>query len=101
MIEPITPAEAQAQKKTIIPDFVLKTVNDLIIRRLNGGKAAVKQSEITAVLIEQYGHSLTTILEKHWLDFEDAYEAAGWHVKYDKPAWNEDGTAIFYFTAKE
>jgi hypothetical protein len=95
---PITPSEA-ASSAEHIPSFVFDAVNALIKRNLDGCKAVVKQDDIVQV-ITRAGWLRHEVFEHKWLNFERAYEAAGWRVTYEKPGFNEAGQAFFTFEAK-
>ncbi len=45
--------------------------------------------------------SRESIIANHWLDVETHYQAAGWKVAYDKPAYNENYPACFTFRPRE
>ena len=42
----------------------------------------------------------STVFRNGWLNIEATYEATGWDVQYDKPAYYEDREATFTFTPK-
>ncbi len=104
-IEPISPKDIADAKKNIIPDYVIKTFNDLIAKNYNGNSATVTQDEVVNALLQycadQSGEVLNKyrddIFNEHWLDVEEIYSKAGWKVKYDKPAFCENYGAYWVF----
>ena len=109
MIRAITPSEARKAKAKakVIPEFVLETVNELIVKKL--GKSifvSFTQEELINALFSKKGIPSTDvsfriqIFEEHWLDFEAIYEDAGWKVVYDGPGYNENYEAYYKFTVK-
>lgn len=102
MIKPISPSEAKSGKH--IPSFVFEAFNKLIREKFDGQTAVIKQSDVVD-LITQYmavppeqNHNIFT---QGWLNVEGAYEAEGWIVDYDKPAYCETYPATFTFKAKK
>jgi hypothetical protein len=105
MIRAITPSEARSTK--VIPEFVLETVNELIVKKLEkSNSASFTQQELVNSLYSKKGIPLADdsfrqrIFLDHWLDFESIYEEAGWRVVYDRPGYNENYEASFKFTMK-
>ncbi len=93
----LSPQEVLERKQDTTPELVLETVNRLLTEKITvDGRARIKQDEIMAILVEG-GLNRREIFDKHWLDFEDRYRAAGWEVKYDKPGYNESYDAYFEF----
>lgn len=97
-VNPITPDEAKARKETDIPDEVIEAFNELLIKNHSIGtnSIAIGQDEVVALIVKK-GLNRSDIFDKHWLDVEDVYRAAGWIVDYDKPGYNEDYSAYFTF----
>lgn len=92
------PSEAAILKTRVIPSVVFAAVNDLIVARLVGGRASVKQKDIVAEITKRAPEMTERkLLDNHWLDIEDAYRHAGWNVEYDKPGYNESYDAHFVF----
>ena len=105
MIRAITPSEARATK--VIPEFVLETVNELIVKKLGkSNSVSFTQEELIKLLYSKKGIPLADdsfrkqIFEEHWLDLESIYEEAGWKVVYDGPGYDENYEAYFKFTVK-
>lgn len=100
-VKPITPDEALAQKASQIPAEVFMVVNHMITKNVSrAGRAILRQDDIIKELLTMIPVDRKTIFENNWLDFEDAYEKAGWKVKYDRPAYNETYEPTFEFTRK-
>ena len=100
MIEPISPSDV----KKIIPDFVVETVNKLIMEKWDGDEAIILQDDIMDIVSsddpDNDKPSRQEVFDKRWLDFEDLYREKGWDVEYDKPAYNEFYKARFIFKGK-
>lgn len=97
-VKPISPDEAM--KKSFIPDGVFEIVNDLLEKDVDSkGNATITKDEIVKQIIKkELAKSETEIQNKHWLDIEPHYRAAGWEVEFDKPAYCEDYPSKFIFT---
>ncbi len=102
MTKPITPAEANARAAEAFPPEVFEAVNGLLKLRANGpGCITLTQEEvIKAVRALMPKASRSDLFKKGWLDFKQAYRAAGWSVEYDKPGYNESYKASWEFTPK-
>ena len=96
-VQPIKPNEVTFE----IPDFIFKAVNALIKKHWDGKCARVTQDEIMDIVSSDDDAderpSRHTVFSNHWLDFEDHYRNAGWHVTYDKPLYFEDYDPYFLF----
>lgn len=102
-VKPITPEKAKGNIKNVIPEAIIKAVNECISEKFrNNGPFNVLQKDIIAKAIE-FDNELTSniIYDKKYMDFEDLYRKAGWKVDYDKPAYNESYNAYFTFEAKK
>jgi hypothetical protein len=99
-VQPISPSEAIERKITMIPDFVIETVNEMLAEQATKNPYIVlRQDEIIKRIMARVGHQITKgeLYEKKWLDFEPLYEKAGWKIEYDKPAYNESYEPTFTF----
>ncbi|MFA5152589.1 MAG: hypothetical protein WC554_08535 [Clostridia bacterium] len=94
--QPITPEEVVEFKQKQIPDEVIHAFNELIALNFNGYSATIIQKDMIS-LLEKRGFDRDIIFNHHLLDIEDIYRAAGWEVKYDKPAYCESYDAYFEF----
>lgn len=95
-VGPISPAEIE-QRKIIFPKEVFETFNRLIADNWNGHSATVMQKEATKAIADVLNIPVSQIFNKGYLDIEEAYRAAGWHVQYDKPAFDESYEPHFVF----
>ena len=109
MTKPITPTEAIQRCQAMIPDFVLESVNELLVQNANKNVIRLKQDTVIELIIEKMltlnpdaleSECRTTIFDNGWLDFEELYRQAGWVVEYYKPAYNETGNASFNFSVE-
>lgn len=94
-MSPITPQQVAKKKGRYIPKVVFDAFDALIVTNYADGKAVVLQREV----VERVKKTLPDF-KNDWLNVESAYEAIGWTVDYDKPAYNETYPATFTFTAK-
>lgn len=103
MVKPITPGEAEKQRITAIPDFVLDAVNFLLVQNLKSGHATILQKNIVEEAMKRApeGFNRNDLFDKNMMDFEAVYRKAGWKVDYDKPGYNESYEASFAFTKKK
>ena len=99
MVKPIQPIEAEENRKSKIPDWVLKAFNSVIQRNLRNGTSRFLQKEVVDELILESKDEVTVdeMFKKGYLDVEDIYRDAGWKVEYDKPGYNESYSASFTF----
>ena len=93
--KPITPKEAASGSH--VPDIVIETVNDYLKSYGSAQRIVLKQDELVNALIEK-GLSRSEIFGRGWLDFEGMFVQAGWDVEYEKPGYNEPGSACFIFS---
>ena len=100
-VKPITPQEALDMKITSIPDVVIETVNAMIAERMTkSGHVTLLQKDIVERIRASSPYTKEHIYAGQWLDFEPFYEAAGWKVVYDKPAYDESYEANFKFSRR-
>lgn len=108
---PIHPSEVATAKMTSLPAFVIDAINSLIAEKACGmGRkitATVRQKDIEDRIVAAVGamhegrRTVDVIYDSGWMDFELAYEAVGWKVSYDRPAYNESYDATFEFRAMD
>lgn len=91
-VQPVSPKTA----KKVIPDFVIEAVNELINENLSLRGFTIMQKHI----IDRVKSKTDQDFDYAWLDFESVFEAAGWNVNYDKPAYCETYEPYFNFTPK-
>ncbi len=97
-VKPITPDEVASHKALVIPEAVMKVWNDLIAKNWTGRKSQVMQDEAVKAIMSATDVKRNEVFDNRWLDIEPIYRQAGWHVEYDKPAYNESYEASFTFT---
>lgn len=89
-IKPIRPEEVPLYAD--IPDFVIKAVNTLIIRKMKDGQAVFTQMALVEELQKHdpVGHECSsddyqyTQFSWKWCQFEEAYQNSGWIVQRTK-----------------
>lgn len=98
----ISPSEAAGRKAEIIPPEVIKVWDDLIAKAWDGTSSRITQDEAVMALVNKVSplKPRQHVFDSGWLDIEPIYRAAGWSVKYDKPAYCENYDAYFVFSAK-
>ncbi len=98
---PITPAEAESNKKIDIPDYVIESVNYLLSKNIRKGQADFFQNDLIEEILKRAPEiTREDIFKDNMLDFEPLYKDSGWSVQYDKPGYNEDYEANFSFRRK-
>ena len=104
-VRPFTPDEVLTQKKFILPEFIIRAVNEFLAKRFDGHSCTVFQNEFIE-RAEAIGRMTNTLpdwasrqsfFDENWLDFEPAYREQGWKVYYDKPGYNENYEASWKF----
>ena len=98
---PIGPDDADelvAAKQATIPEAVFEAFNELIARDWDGTRAIITQQEVVDLITSKMAISRADVYRRKYLDIEVLYKAVGWHVEYDKPAFNESSPATFIFT---
>lgn len=98
MIKPVSPEEISPA--SAFPDSVIEVWNTLINRNYRNGKSKIYQEEAAQALAAAHSCSETYVYDQGWLDIEEMYRKAGWRVEYDRPAYNENYRAVFYFEKK-
>ncbi len=99
-IKPVSPKEIIDNLEHIIPQAVLRAVNELLKEKFRGSSVAIKQKEIIR-LAQNYDNSLVgKFFENHYLDFEKVYQKVGWKVSYHKPDRDESFQEYFEFSPK-
>lgn len=97
MVKPVSPGEVVVLKKKYIPDGVIEAFNLVIAKHYTGRSATFKQDEVVDLIVKTMGFERHEVFANKWLDVEELYEAEGWKVKYDKPAYCETYDATFTF----
>lgn len=96
-MKPIRPEEVGAMQREALPDVVIEVFNEQIALNFINGVADVKQRQVLHLLEQKLEMQRQEIVNKGWLNVEEAYRSAGWVVEYDKPGYNETYGAFFTF----
>ena len=100
MSGPIKPSEVDALKQKSVPEEVFDAFNELIVEKIQHGRATIKQEDVVDRIVKKLPETdRPMIFNNGWLDVEPVYRAAGWSVSYDKPGYNESGSAFFTFAS--
>lgn len=98
-VQPITPKDVVIIKQNEIPDGIIKTFNELIIKHFNGVSSTFDLNQVVELACNKMPEvSKDTMFTKHWFDIEDLYNKNGWIVKFESPAHNETFVSYFTFT---
>tara|TARA_Y100000034_G_scaffold136228_1_gene211661 strand:+ start:1497 stop:1850 length:354 start_codon:yes stop_codon:yes gene_type:complete len=104
-IAPITPRQAGKKREADIPDEVIEAFNELIVEKLdNSGCATVLLKDAVSRVLAKFGDlkpSSSELFDNHWMDVEEIFIKAGWHVTFDKPGYNESYDASYEFRYKK
>lgn len=100
MTSPIKPSEVGKAKDHHFPDFVIAAFNECITRYWDGRAATFERAEVLREILAR--RPLATIdadyvFRQRWLDVEDTYRRAGWHVAYERPGYDETYEPKFTF----
>lgn len=96
MIKPISPSEV----KKHIPDFVIKSINELIQENLSstGKKSSFTLKELKTRI---KFNNQEKLVEDSWLEFESLYENAGWSIFYFSPDFGDSFDSYYEFYVKK
>ena len=97
MTRPITPDEVVALKQENMPDKVIEAFNAFIAEKWDGSSAYISQNEAARKIARFLDISESQVYSRHYLDVEDIFRKAGWHVEYDHKGYNEEGEDSFTF----
>lgn len=98
---PASPRDVLALKTLQIPQVVFDVFNSEIAKHFDGKSATVKQDDVVDRLSRiPYSIPSKRLFDNHWLDVEKSYEALGWVVEYDQPAYCESYPATYRFTVR-
>lgn len=97
-IGPISPTDVADARVKIIPEYVYKAFNELIVRNFKRAARPIRVPiEDVIPLIISYATAPITradLYKSGWLDIESVYESAGWKVTYNSDDKNYVFTAI-------
>lgn len=100
MIQPIKRSEIKEAKCSSLPEEVIQSVNDMIVKNWNGSQAKFKQKDLIEQIMSKGNMKITreSLFSEYLLDFEDAFRREGWKIVYDGPGYNETYDAFFIFS---
>ncbi len=101
MVKALSPDDVAEQKLKDIPPEVMEAWNKVIAKHYVGRESSFGQEEIISEIMVATQVDRAQVFKRHWLDIEEIYRQAGWHVNYDKPAYCETYEANFTFTKKK
>lgn len=103
MQRPIRPSEVAEYKSRVIPGFVFEAFNKHIALDFVDPTTPVTvyQDDVCKSIRHLGKIPDGQSIDTKWLNIETAYEAEGWEVSYDKPAYNENYRAKFEFLVKK
>lgn len=80
----ITPEKAQELRAASIPDTVYQAINNLLVLKYNDLYIKITQAEVMEEIrnVAKQNYPKEVIVNKGWLNFENAYRSNGWEVKY-------------------
>lgn len=101
-MNPISPKEVLQKRIESIPDYVIEATNNLIAKKWDGYSSTVLTKDLVAEIL-RISKKVTRqdIFDNHFLDIEPVFRKAGWTVKYDQPAYNENYDSFYEFTPKK
>ena len=103
MTKPLSPTKLLKNVK--IPDKMILAANELLVENMgNSGRLTFTYMELKAryrMLVagatSTEGERNNVKVKTQWLDIEDTFRQAGWHVKCDSPGFNESYDGYFIF----
>lgn len=99
-MKPISPDDVVFLRGASLPPEVIDVFNKLIAEHWDGRQAVVPQERALCAIIGALNLTRAEVFDRHYLDVEAVYEAEGWRVTYDKPAYNESYPATFTFARR-
>lgn len=103
-ILPIKPTDISPKLEPIIPEVVIKAVNEFLKDRYTGGdkEVIIKQKELVSKILKADKKiKREEIFDRNMLDFESLYAKNGWKVVYHSPDRDESFDEFFAFTPKK
>lgn len=82
----ISPKECVEAQKSIVTDWLIKIVNNMITKSWDGIRACVSKQRIRESL-ESKGYNYDSFKENGGLKFKPLYEEQGWKVDEDSDGW--------------
>jgi hypothetical protein len=98
-MKPLSPAEAQKAFNKNLPDFVIESVNELIVATLDSsGRASFTFEELEQKIKSKKPDDQPWT--RKWLDIEETFREHGWRVESDSPGYNETYKGHYKFSPK-
>ncbi len=100
-VKPITPEEAKDSIIRSFPDYIIESVNELIVETGRSCKyVKILREDVIKRIQSKKDVSRDHLFNNKFLDFEDVYRDQGWSVSYDQPCRGESFKAYYKFTPK-
>lgn len=99
--KPISPSDIPELQLEQIPEHMFDIVNLLIVENITDAGAIVRQEDIMQRFAGDDESLRGRALRYGWLNFEPAYRANGWTVRYEKSDHGGTSNAVFIFTPKQ
>lgn len=97
-VKPLSFDEASLLKSERLPDSVIESVNELIIKNFSSSGFTILQDDlIDLILSKDSSLNRSKIFDEHLLDFEPVFKKEGWLIVYEKPSVDERFNAYFKF----
>lgn len=82
----ISPKECIEAQKSIVTDWLIKIINDIITKSWDGTCAIIPKEKIKDIL-ESKGYNYNSFEESGGLKFKPIYEEQGWIIDEDSNFW--------------
>ena len=101
-VKPLSPKDINNDMENIIPDVVIKAVNNLLKKEFRGSSVKLLQKDVISE-ISKLDDSMTSkkLFDNNWMDFESLFKKYGWSVVYDGPGYNETYEPNYEFTPRK
>jgi hypothetical protein len=98
--KPFTPDEARRNKAVVMPPEVIASVNELLSEKFST-RITITKDELIDRIMSKMAITRQEIIKLGFLDIETVYEDAGWVVKFDSPAYDENYTPFYIFERRK
>lgn len=94
-VQVISPDEMLSRWQQALPDAVVETFNEELVRLFNGKTASIREKNLLAIL-EKKSVQSKNVLEQRWLkQASELYKERGWKV-VERDCGGEDSYDIHY-----
>jgi len=99
---PISPNDLCKLKRQSIPDKVIDSFNELIVKNWNNDCAVVSQKNVVDLISkkEGFGVNRSRIFKEGWLNIEEVFAEAGWQVSYSSSDYTSGESDAFWKFSK-